>query len=69
MQASETRTRILRFAQVTDRIGPVHPTTLLRWERDGRFPKRIHLGLNSVGWRESDIEQWIESRSHDRSVA
>jgi len=55
-------TRILRLPAVVDRID-VHPTTLWRWERAGQFPRRVRLGLNSVGWRESDIDRWIAERA------
>ncbi len=28
----------------------------------GKFPKSIPLGERSVGWLESDIQAWIDSR-------
>ncbi|MDI1360863.1 AlpA family transcriptional regulator [Methylotenera sp.] len=28
----------------------------------GKFPKSISLGERSVGWLESDIQAWIDSR-------
>jgi prophage regulatory protein len=28
----------------------------------GTFPKPIHLGARSVGWLESDIDNWIDAR-------
>lgn len=28
----------------------------------GNFPKSIPLGLRSVGWLESDIQDWIDSK-------
>jgi prophage regulatory protein len=30
-----------------------------RLERDGRFPRRLRLGPNSVRWRLSEILAWI----------
>ena len=42
-------------------------TTLKRWIENGNFPKPIPLGPNSIGWRQRDIEQWLEAR--ERSVA
>jgi len=30
----------------------------------GEFPAPITLGPRAVGWLESDVEQWIESRAH-----
>jgi prophage regulatory protein len=31
-------------------------------EQKGLFPKRVKLSANSVGWRLSDLLEWIESR-------
>jgi len=33
-----------------------------RWERQGLFPKRLRLGPNRIGWRESAIRDWLDSR-------
>jgi len=37
-------------------------TTIWRLERAGEFPRRLQLATNRVGWREEDIQDWIESR-------
>jgi prophage regulatory protein len=29
----------------------------------GEFPKPVKLGPKAVGWRESDIAHWLDSRS------
>lgn len=52
---------ILRTRQVTQLI-KLSRITIWRLERAGRFPKRIQLGRNSVGWLEEDIHEWINSR-------
>ncbi len=52
---------ILRTNDVTQKTG-LSRTTLWRLERKGDFPKRIRLGANSVGWREEEIEAWIDRR-------
>jgi prophage regulatory protein len=36
-------------------------TWLWRQERAGRFPRRLQLGPNSVGWLLSDIEEWMRT--------
>lgn len=33
-----------------------------RLEKAGLFPQRIRLGQNRVGWREEDIENWLQER-------
>ncbi len=36
--------------------------TLWRWVRAGLLPPPIQLGPNSVGWRRSTYEAWLNSR-------
>jgi len=31
-------------------------------ENEGKFPKRRQLGANSVGWIESEVQEWIAER-------
>jgi prophage regulatory protein len=52
---------ILRTADVA-RITGLSRTTIWRLERQGRFPTRIRLGVNSVGWRDEEVQHWVESR-------
>ena len=54
-------TRILRRAEVLARV-PVSPTTLWRMQRRGDFPPSFPISPGAVGWREADIDQWIEER-------
>jgi len=53
--------RILRLPIVVARVG-VHATTLWRWEQENRFPRRIVLGPNSVGWYADEVDAWFEAR-------
>lgn len=32
-------------------------------ESQGKFPKRVKLGIRTVGWRQSEVEEWIRSRA------
>ena len=36
--------------------------TIQRWRHDGVLPPAIRLGPNAVGWRRSDIIEWLASR-------
>jgi predicted DNA-binding transcriptional regulator AlpA len=48
------------------------PSTLLRWEAAGRFPKRIRFGGpegRSVGWLASEVIEHLEALSAAREVA
>jgi prophage regulatory protein len=38
-------------------------TTIWRLERDEEFPKRRQLGLRRIGWIESEVLDWMESRA------
>ena len=60
--------KILRLPKVLDRVGK-SKASVYRDEAAGRFPKRISLGVNSVGWLESEIDAWIEARAAEREVA
>jgi len=53
--------RILRLPAVCERTGST-PTTIWRWERAGKFPSRVQLGGNSIGWFEDDVATWQASR-------
>jgi len=41
---------------------PYTPQHILRLEKAGKFPRRLKLGQNRVGWRLIDIEAWIAAR-------
>ncbi|MCH9647757.1 MAG: AlpA family phage regulatory protein [Deltaproteobacteria bacterium] len=61
MQASGS-TRILRTNQVIHLLG-ISRVTLWRWERKGLFPPKVRLGPNVVGWKETDLDAWLDSKS------
>ena len=54
--------RILRIREVTDRIG-VARSTIYEWQSRGAFPASIPLGERSIGWLESDVDEWIVDRA------
>ena len=43
-------------------IVPYSAQHILRLEKQGRFPRRIQIGIRRVGWRLSDIENWLSAR-------
>jgi len=51
----------LREPAVLKFIG-VSKITLRRWEEADLFPKRYKIGPHCVGWKESEVLQWIASR-------
>ena len=52
---------MLRYPEVERRSG-LSRVTIWRKVRAGTFPAPRELGPNSVGWLESEIEAWRESR-------
>ena len=56
--------RILRTPEVV-RVTGLSKTTIWRRVRSGDFPAPVKLGslaTRSIGWRQEEIERWIESR-------
>ena len=54
-------TRILRMREVMQRIGLSRSTIYKLMENDD-FPRPMKLGSQAIGWRDADVEAWIESR-------
>ncbi|WP_408606013.1 helix-turn-helix transcriptional regulator [Imhoffiella purpurea] len=54
-------TRIVRMPEVVTRTGLSRASVYALMSK-GRFPKSIKLSERAVGWRESDVAAWIESR-------
>lgn len=60
--------KVLRAEDVVDRTG-LSRTSIWRMEKRGDFPARIQLSPNRVGWLESDVDEWIESRARPAVAA
>jgi prophage regulatory protein len=53
--------KFLRLTEVRKRVPYSRSTIYLKVSR-GEFPAPIELGARAVGWLESEIDEWIESR-------
>lgn len=53
--------RILRRRAVEERVG-LGRSTIYALMSQGRFPRPIKLGQRAVGWRETEICNWLLSR-------
>jgi len=60
------QTRIIRKPELFSKIG-LSDATFWRMEKTGRFPGRIKLGGNSVGWFNNEIEKWLSVKAAERS--
>ncbi len=54
-------TTILRLPAVKSRTGLSRSSIYLRMSED-TFPRSIRLGVRAVGWKESDINEWIDKQ-------
>lgn len=59
-----TQVHILRRREVEQAVA-LSRSTIYRLMDKGDFPKPVKLTAHAVGWRASDIFQWLESRSQD----
>lgn len=53
--------RICRLSEVIARTG-LPRSTIYELMHNGDFPSQVQLARRSVGWVESEIEDWIDSR-------
>lgn len=57
--------RIIRRSEVLARIG-LSSSTMYAMIAEGKFPKPMRLGKRAVGWKENDLDAWLESlQPHD----
>ncbi len=59
--------RILRLPTVLLRTGLSRSTVYVR-VAEGTFPRQLSLGPNTVGWRETDIDRWIDGLTSIRTA-
>ncbi len=53
--------RIITQKELRDLV-PYTPQHILRLEKAGKFPRRIRLGANRVGWFLVEVVAWISAR-------
>lgn len=59
--------KILRIREVVNKLG-IARSTIYDWinpkspRYDATFPKQRRLGLQSVGWLESEVDEWLLGR-------
>lgn len=44
------------------------PQHVARLEKAGKFPKRVQLGPNRVGWVEDEVLDWLQHRPECREA-
>jgi len=53
--------RILRLPEVIKRSG-LSKSSIYTFMETSQFPKSVSLGMRSVGWLETEINDWINQR-------
>lgn len=54
--------KLIRLPELLRMLGGVSSSWVWRAEKAGRFPSRIRLGPNCIGWREDEIRAWLDGR-------
>ncbi|HEJ6046276.1 TPA: AlpA family transcriptional regulator [Pseudomonas aeruginosa] len=57
--------KVIRLQQVMEMTG-LGRSTVYKYVSDNWFPKPIPLGGRSVGWLESEVNEWILDRVSER---
>jgi prophage regulatory protein len=57
--------KVLRLNEVMGRTGQSR-TSIWRLERRGDFPRKVQLAPGAIGYREDEVDEWIERRSAER---
>lgn len=52
--------RIIRLNTVLDRTG-LSRSTIYHKIAEGTFPDQLKISVHGGGWRESDINRWVEN--------
>lgn len=56
---------ILRMPALRKRTG-LSAQRIYQLMREKQFPRSIELGPNSVGWDETEVEEWLRARPRRR---
>lgn len=60
--------RIIRLKEVIYSTGLAR-STIYKYIGEGSFPKAVSLGDRSVGWVDTEVQEWILARIKERDVA
>jgi len=67
IQRPERRRRFVRYSQLKEQYGiPFSKMHVDRLGNMGRFPRKVHLAPNTVGYWSDELEAWLEARSAER---
>ena len=61
--------KLIRFQGLVECNIVKNRVTLQRWINSNGFPKPVRLGPNTVAWKASEVQAWIEGRAGEGLVA
>lgn len=61
MRDTENKVRLIRRAEVMERVG-LSKSSIYKRMTAQQFPKPVSIGGGRVAWVESDINNWIDQR-------
>jgi len=59
--ASSNQLERILSTQEVQHLTNLSRTTLWRMERAGKFPARVHLSSTRIGWRNSEVQEWLKN--------
>ncbi|WP_406626312.1 helix-turn-helix transcriptional regulator [Acidovorax sp. SDU_ACID1] len=59
--------KILRLPEVISRTG-LPRSTLYLYIKQNQFPKQVKIGVRSVGWIRTEVEEWLFQRKEQRDA-
>ncbi|NMM38056.1 MAG: AlpA family transcriptional regulator [Glaciimonas sp.] len=59
--------KVIRLNQVINSTG-LGRSSIYKYIADGKFPIPLQLSERCVGWLESEIQQWIQTRIEARDL-
>ncbi len=60
--------KLIKLQQVKE-LTSLARATIYKYMSEGRFPKQVSLGENSVAWVQEEVMDWIERKISDRDAA
>jgi prophage regulatory protein len=61
--------KLLRYCELSETRGITYTRRhLYTMENEGKFPRRVALGENRVGWIESEVDSWLQEKADSRAA-
>lgn len=61
MAAPQDTENLLTVENLAERFH-VNPGTIYRWRSQGKFPRGVRIGENTLRWTEAEIAAWLEAK-------